>query len=99
MAAGLRCGDIVGREVIVENPKIYRGRNNGFGYSVGYNNCTTYATWAWYNYTGEWLDQRPGPFTNPLPDWPVWLKWSIDHKNNEAEYYRRWIGAMEATMH
>jgi hypothetical protein len=39
--------------VLVENPPIYRGRDDGFGYYLLRNNCTTYARDAWHYYSGE----------------------------------------------
>lgn len=39
--------------VLVENPPIYRGRDDGFGYHLLRNNCTTYARDAWHYYSGE----------------------------------------------
>ena len=89
LEGGLRRGDYVKRSRIIENPKIYLGGgvDGAFGYDLWYNNCTTYACWAWYETTGEWLDQRPGPFCNPLPDLPTQLRSSIRNANNKDSLF------------
>ncbi len=90
----LKSGRISGREVILDNPKKYRGSNGGFGYTLGFNNCTSYAADAWRHYSGERLDTRPGPPGSVLPDWPKWLKISIDWKNS-PEYPPGWALGLE----
>lgn len=37
----------------VENPRVYRGANDGYGHGVVVNNCVTHARDAWFYYSGE----------------------------------------------
>jgi hypothetical protein len=57
----IRSGRFILLSVILKNPTIYRGGNNGFGYTFCRQNCTSYARGAWQFYSGEdypqlWLD-------------------------------------------
>jgi hypothetical protein len=44
---------------LVENPRIFRGRNNGYGHGRTVNNCVTYTRDAWHYYTGEYYKLPP----------------------------------------
>jgi hypothetical protein len=48
---------------LVENPRIYRGRNNGYGHGCIVNNCVTYARDAWHYYSGEYYVLHSGCHT------------------------------------
>jgi hypothetical protein len=53
---GLRRGEYYRLRTVVQNPRIYRGRNCGFGHGVIRNNCVTYSRDAWCYYSGEYYD-------------------------------------------
>jgi hypothetical protein len=38
----------------VDNPKLYKGKNDGHGHGMAVNNCVSYSRDAWYFYTGEY---------------------------------------------
>jgi hypothetical protein len=48
---------------LVDNPRIYRGRNNGYGHGCIVNNCVTYARDAWFYYSGECYELQSGCHT------------------------------------
>jgi hypothetical protein len=56
---GVRTDGRILRTCYVCNPRIYRGRANGYGHCGVRMNCTTYARDAWYFYAGEWHDLPP----------------------------------------
>jgi len=51
--ADVHSGKIPMLSVLVRNPRIYRGRGNGFGHWGVQNNCVTFARDAWHYYCGE----------------------------------------------
>lgn len=57
---GVREGKYVLLTSTVENPRIFKGENDGHGHGVKTNNCVTYSRDAWYQYTGEYYPLPKG---------------------------------------